>query len=213
MGASWRGEWCRNVVITPYNSYLSNMHVYGTGTEYNLIPSPRVNPCQEAPAAINISRASVSIFGVFWSQCHSRSQSSDHHSRSDSVYYSNDILSWFDCAPIHTPLTVKDKLSSSQSPSTNEEQRQILGAFKNLNYLEGVGSLLYACQTRLDIAHATGKPHYDALKCVLRYLKGTAHFGLTFGGSDNKTDWIGWSDADWAQDTDTRRLQHCHSVY
>ena len=75
--------------------------------------------------------------------------------------------------------------------------------------------MLYACQTRLDIAHATGvlaqfganpgKPHYEALKHVLRYLKGTAHFGLTFGGSDNKTDLIGWSDADWAQDTDTRR--------
>jgi hypothetical protein len=49
------------------------------------------------------------------------------------------------------------------------------------------------------------KPHYEVLKRVLRYLKGTAHFGLTFGGSDNKTNLIGWSDVDWAQDMDTRR--------
>jgi hypothetical protein len=32
------------------------------------------------------------------------------------------------------------------------------------------------------------------------------HFGLTFGGSDNKTDLIGWSNVDWAQDVDSRPL-------
>jgi len=73
---------------------------------------------------------------------------------------------------------------------------------------------LYACQTHLDIGHATGilvqfganlgKPHYEALKHVLRYLKGTVHFGLTFGSSENKIYLIGWSDTDWAQDTDMR---------
>jgi hypothetical protein len=31
------------------------------------------------------------------------------------------------------------------------------------------------------------------------------HFGLTLGGSDDKTDLVGWSDADWAQDIETRR--------
>jgi len=50
-----------------------------------------------------------------------------------------------DCAPVHTPLTMKDKLLSLQSPTTDEEQREILGAFKNLNYLEGVGSLRTIC--------------------------------------------------------------------
>jgi hypothetical protein len=109
---------------------------------------------------------------------------------------------------------MKEKLSSSQSPKTDDEWHDISNAFKSLNYLEGVGSLLYACQTRLDIAHASGvlaqfganpgKPHYEALKRVLRCLKGTAHFGLTFGGSNDKTDLIGWSDADWAQDLDSR---------
>jgi hypothetical protein len=43
------------------------------------------------------------------------------------------------------------------------------------------------------------------VKRVLRYLKGTAHFGLAFGGSDSGADLIGWTDSDWAQDVDTRR--------
>ena len=51
-----------------------------------------------------------------------------------------------------------------------------------------------------------GKPHYEALKYVFHYLKGTAHFSLTFSGSDDNTDLISWSDTDWAQDIDSRCL-------
>ena len=98
----------------------------------------------------------------------------------DQTAYVKKVLSRFgmqDCAPVHTPLTVKEKLSSSQSPKTDDKRRELASMFKNINYLEGVGSLLYACQTRLDIAHASGvlaqfganprKPHYEALKHVL----------------------------------------------
>ena len=54
------------------------------------------------------------------------------------------------------------------------------------NYLSMVGSLLYTS----DITHAVGavskycsKPnetHLTAMKCILRYLKGTAEFCLKF---------------------------------
>jgi hypothetical protein len=132
--------------------------------------------------------------------------------------YFNNILSRFgmqDCNPVHTPLNVKDRLSSSDSPTTDSERCELAKTFKGLNYLEGVGSLLYACQTRPDLVHSTGilaqfganpgKPHYEALKGSLHYLKGTTRFRLTLGGSENKFDLIGWSDTDWAQDPDTRR--------
>ena len=136
----------------------------------------------------------------------------------DQTAYFNTILNRFgmqDCNPVHTPLNTKDRLSSSQSPTTESEHYELAGMFKGLNYLEGVGSLLYACQTRPDLAHATGvlaqfganpgRSHYEALNRVLRYLKATLKFGLTLGGSKNEVDLVGWSDADWAQDTDTRR--------
>jgi hypothetical protein len=78
-----------------------------------------------------------------------------------------------------------------------------------------VEALLHATQTRPDCQYAVstlaqfsanlGKAHFEAVKRVLRYLKGTADFGLTFGGSGEGVDLIGWTDSDWAQDTDSRR--------
>ena len=77
-----------------------------------------------------------------------------------------------------------------------------------------VGSLLYVSVcTRPDIAHAVGvlakymaqptSVHWVAAKHVLRYLAGTADFGINFKGSS--TAMLGYSDADYAGDLDTRR--------
>jgi hypothetical protein len=77
-----------------------------------------------------------------------------------------------------------------------------------------VGSLLYlSVCTRPDIAFGVGalakymaKPttaHWSAAKGMLRYLKGTADFGITFGGGSSMV--LGYSDADFAGDVDTRR--------
>jgi hypothetical protein len=69
-------------------------------------------------------------------------------------------------------------------------------------------------QMRPDIQYPTGtlaqfnanprKPHPNALKRVLHYIKGTTHFGLMFGGKRDKTDLIRWTDSDLAQDPDTQ---------
>ena len=64
-------------------------------------------------------------------------------------------------------------------------------------YREAVGSLIYlASKTRLDIAHAVqqvaqfcdnpGKLHWQAMKYIFRYLKGTSNHGLEF--DSNSTD-------------------------
>ena len=45
--------------------------------------------------------------------------------------------------------------------------------------------------------------HWSGVKRILRYLKGTLKLGLVFSAS-NKNDLIGYSDADWAGDADTR---------
>jgi hypothetical protein len=74
----------------------------------------------------------------------------------DQTAYVSSILSRFgmqDCHPVHTPLDVKDRFLSSQSPVTDTEQHDLASNFKGLDYLEGISSLIYACQTCIDIAH------------------------------------------------------------
>ena len=44
--------------------------------------------------------------------------------------------------------------------------------------------------------------HVAAVKRVIRYLKSTLDYGITYGSTD---DLVGYTDADWAGDTETRR--------
>ena len=82
-------------------------------------------------------------------------------------------------------------------------------------YSTVVGSLLYlAACTRPDIAQAVGAlakymsaprtSHWAAAKGVLRYLNGTSSLALTFSSSGSK-ELLGFCDADYAGDKDTRR--------
>jgi hypothetical protein len=77
-----------------------------------------------------------------------------------------------------------------------------------------VGNLMYAMVcTRLDIAHAVGvvsrymnnlgKEHWEAVKWILRYLRGTTTHALFIGGSN--TFLQGYVDLDMAGDKDNRR--------
>ena len=85
---------------------------------------------------------------------------------------------------------------------------------EHYHYSELVGSLLYlSVCTRPDISQAVGvlarhmaKPsmeHWTAAKAVLRYIAGTLDCGITFRQSNTAV--AGYSDADYAGDTDTRR--------
>ncbi|CAB4017401.1 Hypothetical predicted protein, partial [Paramuricea clavata] len=77
-----------------------------------------------------------------------------------------------------------------------------------------VGSLIYAAiATRPDIAYAVAalakfnssptEAHLTAVKRVFRYLKGTAQLRLQYQETDANVE--GYSDADWASDSDDRR--------
>ncbi|MCO5587924.1 hypothetical protein L7F22_041877 [Adiantum nelumboides] len=81
-------------------------------------------------------------------------------------------------------------------------------------YSLAIGSLMYAMvSTRPDIAFAVGvvsrymanlgKKHWEAVKHVLRYLKGSASKCLDFGNID--TSIVGYTDSDYAGCVDTRR--------
>nr|GEZ29276.1 retrotransposon protein, putative, Ty1-copia subclass [Tanacetum cinerariifolium] len=81
-------------------------------------------------------------------------------------------------------------------------------------YANAVGSLMYlmVC-TRPDIAYAVsivsrylanpGKNHWEAVKWILKYFRGTANVGLIYGTNrGNHKDVIGFVDSDYAKDPD-----------
>ena len=83
-----------------------------------------------------------------------------------------------------------------------------------MKYQSAIGSLLYlSTRSRPDIAFAVGKAarycsqpynsHWSAVKRVLRYLKGTTYLGLLY--RPDELNLTGYSDADWAGDTEDRK--------
>lgn len=83
-------------------------------------------------------------------------------------------------------------------------------------YSELIGSLLYlSVCTRPDISFAVGalarymsaptEQHWAAAKGILRYLHGTRDVKLTFGHSSSSAELLGYCDADYAGDVDTRK--------
>jgi Reverse transcriptase (RNA-dependent DNA polymerase)/gag-polypeptide of LTR copia-type/Integrase core domain/GAG-pre-integrase domain/Zinc knuckle len=107
------------------------------------------------------------------------------------------------CNPRVAPLDTGSQLTSNG---------EMLGL--DVPYSALVGSLLYlATNTRPDISHAVGLlsrfvasprvEHWQAAKSVLRYLAGTPSLGLLYG--DRTQPFVGYSDSDFAGDTDTRK--------
>ena len=106
---------------------------------------------------------------------------------------------------VSTPVDTSVKLK--RNDKTSKQVSSVL-------YQSIVGSLLYAAiATRPDIAQAVGavskfsssptEAHLTAAKQILRYLKGTANYGIKYQKSDSGN-LIGYSDADWAGDCDDR---------
>lgn len=105
------------------------------------------------------------------------------------------------------------RLSMFASPSSPADVQ----AMAVLPFREVVGCLMYAALTvRFDIAFMAGQlaqhcqnpglEHWKAAIRVLRYLKATCNHGLCFGGNDsNNHVLVGYSDADYAGNPDTRR--------
>jgi len=97
-----------------------------------------------------------------------------------------------------------------QSPKTELE----CGYMDKIPYALAIGSLMYAMVcTRPDIAHAVGvvsrymsnpgKQHWEAVKWIMRYLKGSSKTCLTFTAGGLKLE--GFVDADLAGDVDNRK--------
>jgi hypothetical protein len=79
-------------------------------------------------------------------------------------------------------------------------------------YKRIVGSLIYMAITRLDLSYAVGvvsqfmqtprKPHLDAVRRILRYIKHTLQCGIFY---EAKSKLHGYTDANWAGNVSDRR--------
>ena len=106
---------------------------------------------------------------------------------------------------VGTPVLGHLKLTKEMCPKTQEEEDKM----SKVPYDLSIGRLMYAMVcTRPHIAHAVGVisrhmshlgiEHWNAIKWILRYLRGTSNKCLHFGGST--TDLQGYVDSDLAED-------------
>nr|GEW91039.1 hypothetical protein [Tanacetum cinerariifolium] len=125
--------------------------------------------------------------------------------------------------PIPTPLAPHFKLSSRECLNSEEDKEDM----SRVLYSSAVGNLMYAMVcTRLDLAYAVSvvsrymhnpsEMHWEAVKCILRYLKGTNNIGLSFEkGRASPNGVVGYVDSDYAGDLDARKslssyiFSHC----
>lgn len=115
------------------------------------------------------------------------------------------------CNPTATPADPCTRLTSAMSPTSEEEKLDMT----HVPYREAVGCLLYLSITcRPDISYAVnqfakfcqnpGRAHWRAVKRILSYLSGTAEFaGISLGENSNQP-LIGYTDADFGGDIDSR---------
>ena len=112
--------------------------------------------------------------------------------------------------PGNVPLASHFKISSVLSPRTNAEKQYM----SHVPYANAVGNLMYAMvSTRPDISHAVGvvskfmtnqsEEHWQEMKWVLRYLRGTSDHCIIFNGSEGSV--YGYVDVDYTGDLDKRR--------
>eukprot|EP00253_Pinus_taeda_P035284 PITA_35284 len=125
---------------------------------------------------------------------------------------------WFnmkDAKPVDTPLAAHFKLSIELCPSDDKEKEEI----SKIPYASVVDTLMHAMVcARPDIAYSVGvvsrflanpgKQHWQAVKWILRYLKGTNHYCLCFGHDDTVLE--GFTNVDMAGDMDTRKSTTCY---
>ncbi|CAM8978466.1 unnamed protein product [Rhodiola kirilowii] len=111
---------------------------------------------------------------------------------------------------VSSPLTTNFKLTNKDCPSSEKEIEEMV----EVPYASAVGVLMYAMVcTRPDIAHAVGvvsrflsnpgKKHWEAVKWIFRYMRGTFKLGITFG--NEKSIHVGYTDSDMAGNEDDRK--------
>ena len=128
--------------------------------------------------------------------------------------YAFDLLTradMVDYKPISTPFVVGSHLTESGTPHCDATQFwSLAGALQYLTLTRPDFS--YSVNSICQYMHAPTTNYFRALKRILRYVKGTYHYGLQLSHHSSST-LIGYSDADWAGCPVTRRSTTGYVVY
>lgn len=128
-----------------------------------------------------------------------------------------------DCTTVPTPAVAGRKYTKADCPVTKEDFAKLLkaGLHKTV-FLAVAASIRFAIHTRADLLFILGKlakfatnpgfEHWQALKRVLRFIKGTLDYGVQFlwraedaPMKDGPLHLVAYSDSSFADDVDTGR--------
>lgn len=116
------------------------------------------------------------------------------------------------CKPVSTPIDTQSKLSAHDGCLLDNPTlyRSLAGALQYLTLTRP--DLSYAVQQVCLFMHAPRDSHMQLVKRILRYLRGTTHFGLQLYKS-SPLDLVAYNDADWAGCPDTRKSMSGFCVF
>lgn len=119
---------------------------------------------------------------------------------------------------VYTPAADGKPLTKDNCPTDDTERAHM----SKLPYRNVVGALIYLVHTRPDIAFSVqqvckymsnpGREHWVAVKRIIRYIAATRHYKLTISADTDLT-LTGYSDADYANDADTRRSVSGYTMF
>ncbi|KAG7548055.1 hypothetical protein ISN44_As12g032640 [Arabidopsis suecica] len=114
--------------------------------------------------------------------------------------YAADILHrahMTNCKPCATPADSRAKLAADNGPIVEDPTlySSLAGALQYLTFTRP--NISFAVQQVCLFMHDPREPHLNALKRILRYLKGTHDYGLQLYPTDS-SGLIAYTDADWA---------------
>ncbi|XP_019181984.1 PREDICTED: uncharacterized protein LOC109177137 [Ipomoea nil] len=120
-------------------------------------------------------------------------------------------LGMIDCKPLATPAAVTKAVTLSDELFDNPTQyRRVVGALQYLTITRP--DLSYAVNRLCQFMHAPTVDHWSLVKRVLRYIKGTIHYGLRLTPSSSTTIHA-FSDSDWAGCPIDRKSTSGFAVY
>ncbi|XP_021735132.1 uncharacterized protein LOC110701816 [Chenopodium quinoa] len=116
------------------------------------------------------------------------------------------------CKPSPTHVDTKGKLSTQEGALYDDptSYRRLCGALQYLTFTRP--DISYVVQQVCLFMHSPLVEQLDALKRILRYIRGTTYFGLQLHKS-SVSSLVSYTDADWGGCPDTRRSTSGYCVY